>query len=144
MEDDYHRRSEQEHQLSNDNKSKSDGKRRPAPAKAYEDHDHASDKAHQTAEQYNWVTTRNVGIATLLFSIIAAVSTAGAFWQTKRQADIAQKQLSTSSRPILKLSVVGGSVRENVIPTRVCPHCVGHGRSDSLCSGGGPWRSSFG
>ena len=28
--------------------------------------------------------------------------------------------------------------------TRVCPHCVGHGRSDSLWFGGGPWRSSSG
>jgi hypothetical protein len=28
--------------------------------------------------------------------------------------------------------------------TRVCPHCVGHGRSDSLWFGGGRWQSSSG
>lgn len=67
-----------------------------APAKAYEDYDHATEQEHQTAEQKHWSRTNVISWFTLGFTVIAAVSAAGAFLQTRRQADSAEKQLTLS------------------------------------------------
>ncbi len=68
--------------------------RKRAPAKIYEGYEYASARAHQTAEEYSWRSSRNIGVATLIFSIVAAVSTAGAFWETRRQAIAADSALT--------------------------------------------------
>lgn len=79
--------------------------RKAAPAKIFESYDHASDKAHQTAEQFNWKFARNVGAATLIFSIVAAGGTVGAFIETWRQANVAQEALIAGDRPWLEVTV---------------------------------------
>jgi len=63
-----------------------------------------SETPHQDEETTHRRYERRIGTATLIATLVAAVCAGGAYYQARRQADIAQAALIESDHPFLELS----------------------------------------
>ncbi len=96
----------------NDQDSAQSPHKRVAPARRFNDTEHATEDEHRTAEQYNWRLYNRISGATVFFAAIAAFYAYRSYTEARRQADesgrqteIARKALLAGNRAWLDLSV---------------------------------------
>ncbi len=83
-----------------------------APARRFNDTEHATEEEHRTAEQYNWRLYNRISGATVFFAAIAAFYAYQSYTEARRQAneserqtEIARKAFIAGNRAWLDLSV---------------------------------------
>ena len=79
-------------------------KKRKAPARRYENHEHATEDEHRTAEQFNWTRINAIAGMTVFFAGLAAFFAFQTYRATEIQAVTAQKSYTASLRPWVFIS----------------------------------------
>ena len=75
------------------------------PSHRYSHYDHPTEEEHRTAEQFSWRYGYALNVGVAILTLIGASFAVGTYLQTKRQADIAQKALAESDRPLIYIHV---------------------------------------
>ena len=68
------------------------------PGHRYSNYDHPTEKEHRTAEQFNWRDTKTLNVCIAVAAAIAALFAAGSFYETRRQAVIAEETLKEARK----------------------------------------------
>lgn len=79
------------------------GNRPVVPSHRYKRYNHPSEEEHRTAEQYNWRYGNSLNALIFIAASVAAIFAGLTYYQTRRQADIAQDALFASVRPWMEI-----------------------------------------